>query len=70
VGVGGAWDLQVDSVAEADLKSNSFRSTRRTKLICTVGPASCSPEQLEALAMGGMNVARLNMCHGTQAWHR
>ena len=62
--------LQVDSVMEADMKENGFRSTRRTKLICTIGPASCSFQQLETLASGGMNVARLNMCHGTHDWHR
>lgn len=62
--------LEVDTMAEADLKENGFRSTRRTKLICTIGPSSCSPEQLENLAIGGMNVARLNMCHGTHEWHR
>lgn len=61
--------MDVDSVTEAELKENGFRSTRRTKLVCTIGPASCAPEQLEALAMGGMNVARLNMCHGTREWH-
>jgi pyruvate kinase len=62
--------LEVDTMAEADLKENGFRSTRRTKLICTIGPASCSPEHLESLAIGGMNVARLNMCHGSHEWHR
>eukprot|EP00850_Spirogloea_muscicola_P008351 SM000044S15998 [mRNA] locus=s44:422399:425815:- [translate_table: standard] len=61
--------IEVDSVAEADLKENGFRSTRRTKLICTIGPACCSFESLEALAIGGMNVARLNMCHGSHEWH-
>lgn len=61
--------MEVDAVTEAELKENGFRSTRRTKLICTIGPASCAPEQLEALAMGGMNVARINMCHGTREWH-
>jgi hypothetical protein len=34
-----------------------FRSTRRTKLIATIGPACDSEEMLEALAVGGMNVA-------------
>ncbi|CAI6011947.1 unnamed protein product [Closterium sp. NIES-65] len=63
-------DMEVDSVVAADMKENGSRSTRRTKLICTVGPASCSFKQLEALASGGMNVARLNMCHGTHEWHR
>ncbi|KAJ6800347.1 putative pyruvate kinase isozyme A, chloroplastic [Iris pallida] len=62
--------IDVDAVTEAELKENGFRSTRRTKLICTIGPATCAPEQLEALAVGGMNVARVNMCHGTHEWHR
>ncbi|KAL9161702.1 hypothetical protein ABFS82_07G038300 [Erythranthe guttata] len=62
--------IEVDAVTEAELKENGFRSTRRTKLICTIGPATCQPEQLEALAVGGMNVARINMCHGTREWHR
>lgn len=63
-------DFEVDAVTEAELKQNGFRSTRRTKLICTIGPATCAIEQLEALAVGGMNVARINMCHGTREWHR
>lgn len=46
-----------------------FRSTRRTKIIATIGPATCSVEMLETLATSGMNVARLNMCHGTHEWH-
>ena len=61
--------MEVDAVTVAELKENGFRSTRRTKLVCTIGLATCAPEQLEALAMGGMNVARLNMCHGTRDWH-
>lgn len=66
----GSVGIEVDSVSEAELKENGFRSTRRTKLICTIGPASCEFHQLEALASGGMNVARINMCHGTREWHR
>ncbi|PSS01413.1 Pyruvate kinase isozyme A like [Actinidia chinensis var. chinensis] len=62
--------IEVDAVTEAELKENGFRSTRRTKLVCTIGPSTCGPEQLEALAVGGMNVARINMCHGTREWHR
>eukprot|EP00775_Hariotina_reticulata_P005779 gene5779-6018_t len=45
------------------------RGTRRTKLVCTIGPASCSYEVLSLLAQNGMNVARLNMTHGNHAWH-
>ncbi|KAH7573867.1 hypothetical protein JRO89_XS03G0217300 [Xanthoceras sorbifolium] len=62
--------IEVDAVTEVELKENGFRSTRRTKLICTIGPATCGFEQLEALAVGGMNVARINMCHGDREWHR
>lgn len=57
-------------MSEAELKESGFRSTRRTKLVCTIGPATCEFDQLEALAAGGMNVARFNMCHGTREWHR
>eukprot|EP00252_Welwitschia_mirabilis_P022542 TRINITY_DN6127_c0_g1_i1.p1 TRINITY_DN6127_c0_g1~~TRINITY_DN6127_c0_g1_i1.p1 ORF type:complete len:585 (+),score=84.92 TRINITY_DN6127_c0_g1_i1:220-1974(+) len=64
-----SWEIEIDGVSEADLKENGFRSTRRTKLVCTIGPACSEFEQLEALAMGGMNVARINMCHGTREWH-
>lgn len=62
--------IEVDAVTEVELKENGFRSTRRTKLVCTIGPATCGFEQLEALAVGGMNVARINMCHGTRERHR
>jgi pyruvate kinase len=41
----------------------------RTKIVCTIGPASRSPEILEQLTQGGMNVARLNFSHGTQTEH-
>jgi pyruvate kinase len=42
---------------------------RRTKIVCTIGPSSRSPELLEKLVAAGMNVARLNFSHGTQAEH-
>jgi pyruvate kinase len=41
----------------------------RTKVICTVGPASRSSETLEQLIQAGMNVARLNFSYGTQSEH-
>ncbi len=36
----------------------------KTKIVCTIGPASRQPETLRALLDAGMNVARLNMAHG------
>jgi pyruvate kinase len=43
---------------------------RRTKIVCTIGPASESPEMLRELIRAGMDVARLNFSHGTYDEHR
>ena len=42
---------------------------RKTKIVCTLGPASSSPEMLEAMIQAGMDVARLNFSHGDHASH-
>nr|WP_106780386.1 pyruvate kinase [Lysinibacillus timonensis] len=42
---------------------------RKTKIVCTIGPASESPEVLEELILSGMNVARLNFSHGNHDEH-
>ena len=43
---------------------------RRTKIVATLGPATSTPEQLEALVRAGIDVARLNFSHGTADDHR
>ncbi|MBN2054976.1 pyruvate kinase, partial [bacterium] len=42
---------------------------RKTKIVCTIGPATASLDALRELAEAGMDVARLNFSHGTHAWH-
>lgn len=42
----------------------------KTKIVCTIGPASRSEAVLEQLILRGMNVARLNFAHGTLQGHR
>jgi pyruvate kinase len=42
---------------------------RRTKIVCTLGPASWSPERIDSLIQAGMDVARINFSHGDLERH-
>ncbi len=43
---------------------------RRAKIVCTMGPATESPEMIQALVDAGMDVARLNRSHGEYSVHK
>ena len=42
---------------------------RKTKIVCTLGPATDDEKILEDMMLAGMNVARFNFSHGNQADH-
>lgn len=44
-------------------------STKKTKIVCTIGPATADQKILKQLILSGMNVARINMSHGDHAAH-
>ena len=43
---------------------------RKTKVVCTIGPASSNKETIKRMCLAGMNVARLNFSHGTHEEHK
>lgn len=43
---------------------------RKVKIVCTLGPASHSADQIYGLVQAGMDIARLNFSHGTHAFHK
>ncbi len=53
----------------APIAGEAIISPRRTRIVCTLGPASWSEERIEALARAGMDVARINFSHGTHEEH-
>lgn len=49
---------------------NSMDKFRRTKIVCTIGPSTNTPEMINKLLDEGMDVARLNFSHGDHEQHR
>lgn len=48
--------------------ADTQRPFRHTKIVATIGPATESPDKLEALIKAGVDIIRLNMAHGTVEW--
>ncbi|NMI01182.1 pyruvate kinase [Pseudonocardia acidicola] len=44
--------------------------SRRTKIVCTIGPATATPDRIRELVAAGMDVARLNFSHGSRDDHK
>ena len=47
-----------------------LKNTKRTKIVCTLGPASEKEEVLTSLIENGLNVARMNFSHGSHEEHK
>ncbi|MGA1464986.1 MAG: pyruvate kinase, partial [Balneolaceae bacterium] len=45
-------------------------ASRKTKIVCTLGPSSSTPDMVEKLLKAGMNVVRLNFSHGSHEDHQ
>ena len=48
---------------------NQKKAFRHVKIVCTLGPASSSPETIQEMLNAGMDIARLNLSYGTIEEH-
>ena len=67
-----AWDIARRHPGEGNSARSALREetmNRRAKIVCTLGPATATAPRLAELIDAGMDVARLNFSHSTQAEH-
>ena len=57
-------EIENSSKSKNEWSENRMKM-RKTKIICTLGPASDSEQVIRELMLAGMNVARLNFSHGS-----
>lgn len=50
-------------------RSDGTKLGRRAKIVCTLGPATATPDRIAALVAAGMDIARLNFSHGDKSDH-
>lgn len=65
--LGKSTDIRMDQIMEKREEEDYL--TRRTKIVCTMGPSCWDVEKLVEMIDAGMNVARLNFSHGDHAAH-
>ena len=62
-------DVQTGPSGDSPGEAASKIDRRKTKIVCTVGPACSTREQIRALIEAGTNVFRLNFSHSDHPWH-
>lgn len=67
--VGGA-ELRGSNITLSKVITPNDPASRKTKIVCTIGPACWEVEQLEELVEAGLSIARLNFSHGDHPTHK
>jgi len=67
---GGGAELRGSNITLSKIITPNDPASRKTKIVCTIGPACWEIEQLEELVEAGLTVARLNFSHGDHPTHK